>query len=70
MITHDTPESSNIARLIYDDQNGVLQIEFHSGAKYEYLDISYDIWNMLISAPSVGKFFNSTIRGVYQERKV
>lgn len=70
MITHETPTSSNIAKLRYDDQSGTLFVEFRSGSTYKYDNVPYDIWNVFISAPSVGKFFNSTIKGVYKETKV
>jgi hypothetical protein len=64
---HDTPTSSNIARLKYDPDTAVLSIEFRSGKTYKYADVPYDIFNAFISAPSAGKFFNSTIKGVYKE---
>jgi hypothetical protein len=70
MITHDTPTSSNIARLKYDDKQGILDVEFRSGKTYRYSNVPYDIWNAFISAPSAGKFFNSTIKGVYKESQV
>lgn len=70
MITHDTPTSSNIARLQYDEEVGKMQVEFRSGKTYEYDDVPYDIWNAFVSAPSAGKFFNSTIKDVYKGRQV
>lgn len=68
MTTHDTPTSTNIARLKYDEQTAELHVEFRSGKTYVYAEVPYDIWNAFISAPSAGKFFNSTIKGVYKER--
>lgn len=70
MITHDTPESSNIARLHYDAATGELKIEFRSGKTYRYFDVPTDVWNMFIDAPSAGKFFASTIKDVYQSQAV
>lgn len=67
MTTHDTPTSSNIARLHYDAETAVLKIEFRSGKTYSYEDIPYDIFNAFVSAPSAGKFFNTTIKGVYKQ---
>lgn len=67
MITHDTPTSSNIARMKYDPATAVLSIEFRSGKTYSYADVPYDVFNNFIAAPSAGRFFNSTIKGVYKE---
>lgn len=70
MITHDTPNSSNIARLNYDDDKGMLMIEFRSGKMYRYHNVDYNTWNKLIEAPSTGQFFNSQIRGKFKEEQV
>ncbi len=70
MIQHDTPTSSNISRLKYDDAAGKLYIEFRSGKTYVYDDFSYDAWNQFISAPSAGQFFNQRIRDAYKGRPV
>lgn len=70
MITHDTPNSSNIARLNYDDEKGLLMIEFRSGKMYRYHNVPYDVWNKLIDAPSPGKAFNSEIKGKFKEELV
>jgi hypothetical protein len=67
MITHDTPNSSNIARLNYNPETGVLMIEFRSGKNYSYTDVPYEVFNQMTSADSVGKFFNSTIRPNYKQ---
>lgn len=66
MITHDTPNSSNIDQLRYDDQRGQMYIKFKNGRTYKYNDVPYDVWNQFISAPSIGKFFYSTIKDVYK----
>lgn len=70
MITHDTPNSSNIARLNYDDAKGMLMIQFRSGKMYRYHDVPYEVWNYLIEAPSVGRAFNSDIKGKFKEELV
>lgn len=66
MITHDTPESSNIARLSYNEETSTLTVEFRNGKRYYYLEVPYDTWNEFISAPSAGKFFNQYIQGKYK----
>ncbi len=70
MITHDTPTSSNIARLKYFPEKGVMQIEFRNNKTYEYEDVSYDTWNQFINAPSAGRFFNERVKNAYKGRAV
>jgi hypothetical protein len=66
MITHDTPNSSNIAQVKYDDDRGTLYIDFRSGKTYRYDDVPYEIWNGLLEAPSVGQYFNQNIKNQYK----
>lgn len=66
MITHDTPTSTNISRLKYDDQIGTLYIEFRSGKEYKYEGVDYETWNNFISAPSAGQYFNSVIKNRFK----
>lgn len=70
MITHDTPTSSNIARIIYNDDNGDLDVEFRSGKTYRYHNVPYEVWNFLIEAPSVGRAFNSDVKGKFKEEQI
>ena len=70
MITHDTPNSSNISRLNYDDEKSMLMIEFRSGKMYRYHDVDSATWNKLIEAPSAGRFFNNEIKGKFKEELV
>lgn len=70
MLTHDTPNSRNIARLNYNDDKGELMIEFRSGKFYRYHGVPYDTWNQLIKAPSAGQFFNANIKGKFKEELV
>lgn len=70
MITHDTPNSTNIARLQYNMETLALDVEFRSGKTYRYHEVPYDIFNAFIAAPSPGKFLNSTIKGVYREKQI
>ena len=70
MITHDTPDSSHIARLQYDETSSQLIIEFRNGKKYSYSDVPYEIWNDFIESPSAGKYFSANIRGKYQEKNI
>lgn len=66
MITHDTPDSSNIARIEYDADTGTMFIDFRSGKRYRYSDVSTDLWNQFIDAPSAGQFFNQRVKSAYK----
>jgi len=57
--------SSNIASVGYHD--GKLFVEFkRSGAVYEYRGVPEDVYQALINAESVGKFFHRNVKSVYQ----
>lgn len=66
MIQHDTPNSSNISRILYDDQKAELVIEFRKGRPYRYSDVPPEIWNDFVAAPSAGKYFAQYIKGQYK----
>lgn len=57
--------STNISEAFYQPSTQILEIYFHSGHIYRYAGISQDTFDALISAPSVGKFYNDNIRGQY-----
>lgn len=65
------PVASPMASAIgYDSENEVLQIEFNSGAVYQFSDIDEDTWEDLYISDAVGKYFNQNIRGRYQSQRV
>jgi len=64
-----TVSSSNIASVGYDDQTSTLEVEFHSGHVYQYFDVPKSIYDGLLSAGSVGQYFNQ-IKGIYRYARV
>ncbi|MBV6622936.1 MAG: KTSC domain-containing protein [Rivularia sp. (in: Bacteria)] len=65
------PVASTMASAIgYDSENEVLQIEFNSGAVYQYSDIDEDTWEDLYSSDAVGKYYNQYIKGKYQSQRI
>jgi len=64
MKIHDTPESTNISRLVYVDFN--LDIEFRNGRKYRYEQVPEDVFEEFTKAPSAGRFFNQNIQGKFK----
>lgn len=66
--------SSNIKAVAYDSPSKVLEVEFTSGAVYRYSDVLLPVWREFMrrkaSGESVGKYFNSNVKGIYKFSKV
>ena len=62
--------SSMIAAAGYDPATRVLELEFATGAVYQYSDVPLDVYRSLLDAPSRGRFFHSRIRGAFRCHRV
>lgn len=58
-------QSSNVAEISYNPEDGSLEVEFHIGKRYRYLDVPVTVFDAAISAPSVGSFVSKHIVGVF-----
>lgn len=56
-------KSSNIAKVRYID--GAMDIQFANGAVYRYKGVPQEVFDELLKAESVGKFFFSKIKGKF-----
>ena len=63
-------ESSMIFSIGYGPEISTLEIEFKSGAIWQYYDVPESLWFEFENADSKGKFFNREIRDQYSELKV
>lgn len=55
----------------YDPTTSTLGIRFHSGSEYHYFDVPEELYNGLVSAPSVGRYFHEHVKKTgYAYRKV
>jgi inosine/xanthosine triphosphate pyrophosphatase family protein len=63
-------ESSDIVSIGYDPKERTLEIEFHGGRIYRYLDVAQDIYDHFLKADSYGLYFNSYINSHYRYRRV
>lgn len=54
--------SSAISQVSYDRNTQTLRIKFARGAEYDYLSVPEVEFEKLITAPSVGKYFNTVIK--------
>lgn len=56
-------ESTTLATVAYDPSRELLQLEFCSGAIYQYFSVPAAVHAELLSARSKGSYFNQAIRG-------
>lgn len=59
-------KSSVIREVGYDAKQRVLEVEFHSGRIYHYLDVTRRDYDAMRSSDSVGKYFNQVIKTKYR----
>ena len=62
--------SSNISSIGYDEDSCTLEVQFNSGAIYQYFDIPLEIYNGIMQAGSAGQFFAQQIKGYYRFVKI
>jgi len=60
--TINTPKSSVIKSLTYDENRKDLTVSFKSGKLYVYTPVSQQFFNKLQNAKSKGRFFNKNIK--------
>lgn len=63
-------DSSNISSIGYDEDSQTLEIEFHSGAVYQYFDVPSLVYQEMMEAASKGQFLAQHIKGNYRYVKV
>lgn len=62
--------SSDLSEVGYDADNNLLIVEFKNGNVYQYGLVPQEVFDGLISAESVGKYFNQFIKGNYSYSKI
>jgi hypothetical protein len=58
-------DSSAISSVGYDPRSRILEVEFRSGAVYDYSGVTPRLWAAFLEAPSKGTFFSRRIRGQF-----
>jgi hypothetical protein len=61
-----TVSSSAISSVGYDERSAVLEVEFSSGAVYDYLQVQKKVYRALLKAPSKGSFVSRRVRDRYE----
>lgn len=63
--------SSSILKSIgYEPTLKILEIEYHDGMRYQYLDVPKRIFKKLMAAESHGRFYLKHIRNKYKRVKI
>ncbi|MFH0178294.1 KTSC domain-containing protein [Streptomyces cacaoi] len=62
--------SSNLRSVGYDPANGVLEVEFKSGAVYQYSGVPEGIHSALISAGSKGQYLHRAVIGTFPCQRI
>lgn len=62
--------STNIRSVGYDPQAGTLEVEFTSGAVYQYFHVPASLHQGLMKAKSKGEFLKNNIKYGYRYQKV
>ncbi len=63
-------ESSMITSIGYDPNCSILEVEFKSGAVWQYFDYPEFLWYEFRNSESKGKFFHREIKNQYSENRV
>jgi KTSC domain-containing protein len=63
---HRPIASSTIRSAGYDQQTSIMEIAFVNETIYQYFDVPEYVFQGLLSAPSAGTYFNTTVKGNYR----
>ncbi|WP_308798970.1 KTSC domain-containing protein [Agromyces silvae] len=63
-------ESSNVISIGYQPDTLTMEMEFKGGNVYQYFDVPEHVFDGIIRAPSVGRFFHEQVRGIYRYARV
>ncbi|MFZ6665651.1 KTSC domain-containing protein [Peijinzhouia sedimentorum] len=61
--------SSTIASVGYDKAARILEIEFHHGAVYQYIDVPESVYKELMGSPSKGSYFINEIKTKFESQQ-
>jgi hypothetical protein len=69
-VEREPVSSSSIVSIGYDAGSETLEVEFKKTGVYHYLNVPQFIWERLMTAESIGKFFNAEVKNAYSCVKV
>lgn len=59
-------KSSNLKAVGYDRIQGILHVQFNNGVTWMYDGVPTEEYEMLLLAPSIGKYYTKHIKGKYE----
>lgn len=62
--------SSTIRAIGYEAESTTLEVEFNSGAVYQYHGVPQDLFDGLMQAESKGRYLNAHVKGSYGHTKL
>lgn len=69
MKTTEITRSSNIGKVEFDEKD-TLYVTFLNGNKYSYKGVSEKLYEDMINASSVGRFFSTNVKRIFPFAKV
>jgi hypothetical protein len=63
-------DSRTLATAGYDDPSATMEVEFVEGRVYRYFVVPRSVFDALVGADSVGRFFQEHIRDVYPYERI
>lgn len=67
----ESVDSTCFSEVGYDEENEVLLVRFlESGSLYAYSEISYNLYEDFILSDSLGTYYNSNIKGLYNCERI
>lgn len=63
-------ESSNLDSVGYDPTEMKLRVRFNNGSEYEYDGVPQEVYDGFFDAPSVGSYFNETVKQSFPYTKL
>ena len=69
-IKRKTVDSTLATSIGYDKAASILEIEFHSGAVWQYDSVPEKVYKEMMRSSSIGSYFRDFIADMYSERRV
>ena len=63
-------ESSSLSAVGFDAEVNELTVSFRNGTVYRYFQVPSSVHRALLSAPSIGRTFNETVRDRYPNQRL
>jgi hypothetical protein len=67
---HVLVDSTTLASAGHDPSSAVLELQFRSGAVYQYFSVPHAVYQSLLCALSKGVYFHQNIRGRYPYQRI